>query len=354
MTRLAAALLVVLAALSALAFARGGEAPREVTPRGPLASDEQRTVDLFRTLSPSVVNVTVQAGGRGFSDEQGTGSGTGFVWDEAGHIVTNAHVIEGAQAIRVRFGTGETYEAEIVGVAPNADLAVLRIAAPNLPPPLPLGTSSDLQVGQSVLAIGNPFGLDQTLTTGVISALRRQLQAPDGREIANVIQTDAAINPGNSGGPLIDSAGRLVGVNTAIYSPSGASAGIGFAIPADTVNRVVPMLIRDGRVPIPVIGVQLASEEAVARAGLEGLVILRTLDGSPAERAGLRGVNERTGELGDIIVAAEGEKVRALGDLSNVLERLGIGGTVTLTILRDGSQESVKVGIADGGPAAPR
>ena len=201
----------------------------------------------------------------------GAASGTGFVWDNAGHVVTNNHVVQNGSEVAVRFASGEVAQAEIIGVAPNYDLAVLRIKnARQLPPPVALGSSTELKVGQSAFAIGNPFGLDQSLTSGIISALKRRLPTSSGREISNVIQTDTAINPGNSGGPLLDSAGRLIGVNTAIISPSGSSAGIGFAIPADIVNRVVPELIKNGRVPTPGIGIVAASEAVSTRLGIEG------------------------------------------------------------------------------------
>jgi len=217
------------------------------------------------------------------------------------------------------------------------------------PPPIAIGTSGDLKVGQFVYAIGNPFGLDQTLTTGVISALQRRLPTGEGRELAGVIQTDAAINPGNSGGPLLDSAGRLIGVNTAIFSPSGASAGIGFAIPVDVVNRVVPELIRNGRMPNPGIGIIAAPESATARLGMDGVVVVRTLRGSPAAQAGIRGIDPNTGEIGDIIVGVNGKPVRRLSDLTAELERAGVGKPVELTINRAGRSATVSVTIADVG-----
>jgi 2-alkenal reductase len=220
------------------------------------------------------------------------------------------------------------------------------------PPPVLVGTSADLKVGQATYAIGNPFGLDQTLTTGVISALQRRLPTAEGREIADVIQTDAAINPGNSGGPLLDSAGRLIGVNTAIFSPSGAFAGIGFAIPVDVVNRVVPQLIREGRMPTPGIGIIAGQEAAAAQLGIEGVVILRTLPGSPAEQAGLRGVDLQSGRLGDVIVEANGRPVRRLADLTRALEDIGVGQPVELTIERNGRRAAVRVDVADIGSAA--
>jgi 2-alkenal reductase len=237
--------------------------------------------------------------------------------------------------VTIRLAAGDIVSAEVVGTAPNYDLAVLRLGrAGDLPPPIAIGTSADLKVGQAAFAIGNPFGLDQTLTTGVISALQRRLPTSEGREIADVIQTDASINPGNSGGPLLDSAGRLIGVNTAIFSPSGASAGIGFAVPVDVVNRVVPQLIRSGRVPTP---------------GLEGVVVVRTLAGSPAARAGLRGVDPRTGEIGDVIVGVNGRPVRRLSDLTEELERIGVGRSLELLLERDGRRTTVSVEVADVG-----
>jgi S1-C subfamily serine protease len=219
----------------------------------------------------------------------------------------------------------------------------------SLPPPIAIGTSDDLKVGQWVFAIGNPFGLDQSLTTGIISALKRRLPTSGGREITNVIQTDAAINPGNSGGPLLDSAGRAIGVNTAILSPSGTSAGIGFAIPIDSVNRVVPELIRRGSVPTPGIGIVAASEAAATRAGVQGVVIVRTAPGSSAERAGLHGMDPRTGKPGDIIAAINGKPVRGLADLIQELERVGVGKRVTLTVQRDGREVPVEVDVMDIG-----
>ena len=337
--------------------------PRAVTPRGDLAQSERASIELFQRASPSVVHVFAQPDPRrlanplpGSPGEEGgrVQSGTGFVWDAAGHIVTNNHVVEGAgSSVAVRLASGEVVPAEVAGTTPNYDLAVLQLGRVRQPPPpLPIGTSADLKVGQATFAIGNPFGLDQTLTTGVISALQRRLPTSEGREIADVIQTDAAINPGNSGGPLLDSAGRLIGVNTAIYSPSGAYAGIGFAIPVDVVNRVIPELIRNGRMPMPGIGIIAGQEAAAAQLGIEGIVIVRALPGSPAERAGLRGIDPQTGTIGDVIVAADDRSVRRLADLTAALEKTGIGGSVELTIERSGRTGTVKVDVADVGRAA--
>jgi 2-alkenal reductase len=327
--------------------------PRPVAPRADLTEAEKSSVALFERLAPSVVLVINLPRRSGYMDPAGSGggSGTGFVWDAVGHIVTNDHVVENAGSIAVRFASGETVEARLVGKSPAHDLAVLRLAAAApMPPPVPIGQASDLKVGQAVYAIGNPFGLDQTLTTGIVSALRRRLPTSGGREIADVIQTDAAINPGNSGGPLLDSAGRLIGVNTAIFSPSGANAGIGFAIPVDTVNRIVPALIRDGRVPVPGVGIAVADEEATSRLGLEGVVIARTLQGSPAAAAGLRGIDMRTGQIGDVIVEANGKPVRRLADLTEQLEVVGIGKTIALKVRRGSGTAALDVAVVDVGP----
>jgi 2-alkenal reductase len=291
-----------------------------------------------------------------WGEDEGPGqqTGTGFVWDVAGHVVTNNHVVQNAGPIAVRLASGELASAELVGAAPNYDLAVLRLGRMRNPPPaIAIGTSQDLKVGQFAFAIGNPFGLDQTLTTGVISALQRQLPTGQGRELANVIQTDAPINPGNSGGPLLDSAGRVIGVNTAIFSPSGASAGIGFAIPIDVVNRVVPELIRNGRMPSPGIGIIVGPEAVAARLGVSGVPIVRTMPGSPAAQAGLRGMDPTTGEFGDVIVGVNSKPVRRLSDLLAELERAGIGSAVELDVLRRGRRERVRVTVADVGRGTP-
>src|SRR3989475_11158352 len=252
--------------------------PRAVSPRGELLSDEKSTIALFRQASPAVVNITAIGVQQDlftlnlYQIPQGTGSGV--VWDTNGNVITNFHVIQNADAAQVTLADQSNWKARVVGVAPDKDLAVLRIDAPATRlRPIPIGTSKDLQVGQGVFAIGNPFGLDQTLTTGVISALGREIESVTRRPIQGVIQTDAAVNPGNSGGPLLDSAGRLIGVNAAIYSPSGASAGIGFAIPVDEVNRVVPELIRAGQVVRAGLKIQLAEEPVMRRLGLDGALI---------------------------------------------------------------------------------
>nr|MCU0968272.1 trypsin-like peptidase domain-containing protein [Rubrivivax sp.] len=279
------------------------------------------------------------------------GTGTGFVWDERGHIVTNFHVIQGGSAARVTLADQSSHDAQLVGAFPDRDLAVLRIDAPAAKlPPIPLGTSRDLQVGQRVYAIGNPFGLDQTLTVGVVSALNREIESFNDRTIRGVVQTDAAINPGNSGGPLLDSAGRLIGVNTQIASPSGASAGIGFAIPVDEVNRIVPRLIRDGRYLRPAIGVT-AGPPGLHRALKlpRGVAVLQVAPGSPAARAGLQPFRRGSrGEVigGDVITAVGDEPVADLDDMLTQLERRQPGDTVALTVWRDGKTRRQAVTLA--------
>ncbi len=310
---------------------------REITPRGILADFETTTISIFNQAAPSVVYIFTE---RAVSDFFGSrdirqGAGSGFLWDVNGHVVTNYHVIEGAQRIQVRLESGEAIEATFVGGAAEYDLAVIRLRRnPDNIQPIPVGTSSNLQVGQTVLAIGNPYGLSRTLTTGVISALDRRLPTATGREVAGAIQTDAAINPGNSGGPLIDSSGRLIGVNTAIISRSGSSAGIGFAVPVDVVNQVVPELIAKGKYPRPGIGIVVLDEESTAGLGVVGVVIERVMPGGAAERAGLEGIDFRRRVLGDVIVAVEKKPVTNLDDFSRTLQTFEIGSTVTLKVQR--------------------
>ncbi|MEM6639841.1 MAG: trypsin-like peptidase domain-containing protein [Pseudomonadota bacterium] len=328
--------------------------PRLVTARGDLAADEQATIELFERASPSVVYISTSRRVVDFwrrdvrNVPQGTGSG--FIWDEDGHVVTNYHVIQGASQAEVRLNDGRTYDAGLVGASPVHDLAVLRINVPlDRPPAVPVGTSGDLRVGQTVFAIGNPFGLDYTLTSGIVSALDRTLSEGNGVPIRHLIQTDAAINPGNSGGPLLDSAGRLIGINTAIYSPSGASAGIGFAVPVDTVNRVVPQLIAEGEYRGPSLGVvvdEQMNRRFVRRLGFDGVIILGVEPGSGADDAGLRGTSrDRRGSilLGDIITAIDGSPVDLVEDINRILDDRRIGDTVTVTIERGGQSQDVAV-----------
>jgi 2-alkenal reductase len=341
-------LLAAAAGVGARDAPRGG--PRAVTPRGPLLPAEQAVVELFQNAAPSVAYITteiLQPTGF-FTSTVAKGAGSGFVWDADGHVVTNNHVVEGARSVYVQLDAGEPIEARIVGTSPDYDLAVVQL---NRPPrnlrPIPLGTSRELRIGQSVFAIGNPFGLQRTLTRGIVSALDRELPTTEYREVAGVIQTDAAINPGNSGGPLLDSAGRLIGVNTAIRSESGSSAGIGFAIPADLVNRVVPSLISRGRAPLPGIGINPVRPDLVERLGIAGVVIAEVVRGTPAAKAGLKPVDTKTNSLGDIIVAVNGKRVETLSTFVVELDRAGIGSTVDLTVVRDDRKRHVKVQVMD-------
>ena len=326
---------------------------RTVTPRGDLAADEKTTIQIFKNANPSVVFITTLAEQTdlftGDITELPEGTGSGFIWDLGGHIVTNFHVVRTGSSARVTLWDHSTYPATVVGVSPNNDLAVLHIGAPPTKlRPLPIGTSHDLQVGQKVFAIGDPYGLDQTLTTGIISALGRTIRSPTGHPITNVIQTDAAINPGNSGGPLLDSAGRLIGVDAAIYSPSGANAGIGFAIPVDTVNRIVPQLVKSGHVSRPQLGAETSdrlSMLAYEQLGVVGVVVEKVQPGSPAAEAGLRGVRRAPGGIvaGDIIQKVNGQPVKTTAELNAQLEDLKPGDTVALTIWRNGETLTLQV-----------
>lgn len=326
--------------------------PRAVTPRGDLAADEKSTIDIFKEASPSVAYITNLAVRRTrlslepMAVPQGTGSG--FVYDAQGHVVTNFHVIREANAVKVTLANHTEYDAELVGVAVDKDIAVLKIDAPaDQLKPLPMGESGNLLVGQKVFAIGNPFGFDQTLTTGVVSALGREIQSVSGRLIRDVIQTDAAINPGNSGGPLLDSAGRLIGVNTQIASPSGVSAGIGFAVPVDIVRRVVPELIRHGKIVRPGLGVTVLPDNVARQLELDGVLIGDVKEGSGAEKAGLRGTIVTEGgqvkQLGDVVTGVAGARVRNFNDLLDALEDHTVGETVEVVFERDGGTKKAKV-----------
>nr|WP_324259973.1 trypsin-like peptidase domain-containing protein [Cellvibrio fontiphilus] len=313
--------------------------------------DERNSMEVFDAARPSVVFVTNQQLARNpYSFDLVTvprGSGTGFVWDKRGYIVTNYHVVEGARQITITLQDQSNWPAEVVGLAPERDLAVLKVKAPSEQlPPLPLGDSSDLRVGRKVLAIGNPFGLDATLTTGVVSALGREIESPNQRKITNVIQTDAAINPGNSGGPLLNSQGKLIGVNTMIYSPSGASAGIGFAIPVNTVKEVVPELIKHGRIVRPVLGIAVAPDHWAQQLGIQGVAILRVEPNSAAEKSGLQGAKRNSWgqiSLGDVIVAIEDYPVTNDDQLLSALEHYKPGDQVTVSLMRDGKLVSRKL-----------
>lgn len=317
--------------------------------------DEANSTEIFRKASPAVVYVTNKALRRNFFSpnvqEIPRGSGTGFIWDKNGLIVTNFHVIAGAQRLTVTLQDAAEYDAEVIGVAPEKDLAVLRIKNP---PEglvgLPLGDSSELSVGRKVLAIGNPFGLDTTLTTGIVSALGREIQSASNRKIRGVIQTDAAINPGNSGGPLLNSLGQLIGVNTAIYSPSGASAGIGFAIPVNTVRDVIPQLISYGRILRPIAGLELASDRWIDRYRIKGVPVVRVYPGLPAERAGLTGAGRNSkGEiiLGDVILKINDRTIRTNDDYFSAMEALQSGDTAVIKTRLGDENREYKVTLID-------
>ncbi len=346
------------------ALAHSKPEPRAPVARGPLLADEQAVVDLFKSASPSVVAITTKEirgqqtffGPRRFAVE---GAGSGFIWDTEGHIVTNFHVVRDADTVQVVMADGKSFDATLIGALGDQDIAVLKIDAPaEMLRPLPLGTSDDLQVGQRVFAIGNPFGLSQTFTLGNVSALGRSLPSMMGDDISNCIQTDAAINPGNSGGPLIDSAGRVIGVNTAIRSPSGASAGIGFAIPIDLVNEIVFDLINPGARSRPILGVvRLEANETQRLFGIKGGVMVGDVQpGTPAERAGLRParweVRGRYRQLvpGDVIVRIGTQPINGIYDLRRALGEYKPGDTIDLTIQREGEEQTLKVELI-GKPA---
>ena len=326
---------------------------RVAAERPALEPEEIRTIALFKDAQRSVAFITTQVERVDYWTrnvfEVPAGSGSGFVWDDQGHVVTNFHVVQDADSAKVTLGDAE-FEATIIGAARDQDLAVLRIKAPRERlAPIRVGTSADLQVGQKVYAIGNPFGLDFTLTTGIVSALGRTIQGVSGATIFDVIQTDAAINPGNSGGPLLDSGGRLIGVNTAIYSPSGASAGIGFAVPVDTVRRIVPELIAHGRVIRPALGVELderLSTYVTRRLGVEGVLVRGVARGGGAEEAGLEGTKvDRRGSVipGDVVQEIDGKPVKTVGDLLGRLGSYRPGDTVTLTVWKDGKTRKARL-----------
>jgi S1-C subfamily serine protease len=328
---------------------------RAATAREGMTAEETHTIDLFERAAPSVCYITTSVVRRDFWTrnvmEIPQGSGSGFVWDRNGHIITNYHVIQNASKAQVTLADRSTWDAELVGSAPEKDLAVLKIKAPNAKiTPIPVGTSEDLRVGQAVYAIGNPFGLDQTLTTGIVSALGREIQTESGFPVRDAIQTDAAINPGNSGGPLLDSSGRLIGVNTAIYSPSGASAGIGFSIPVAVVRWVVPELIKYGKIKRPTLGVELLETSDIKRNQLEGPLVMDVVKGSPAAAAGLRATRrDEYGRivLGDIIIAMNNKRISTKEELILELENYQAGDEVALTLLRDQREVKVKLRLAE-------
>src|SRR5687767_7715313 len=326
--------------------------PRPIAqrPDDKLGADEKATIEVFREFSRSVVHITsLEKHTNRFNlnvNEIPQGTGSGFVWDQDGHIVTNFHVIQMGNSASVTLNDGTSYPAKIIGTAPDKDLAVLKIDAPRAKLlPLPIGKSSELLVGQKVLAIGNPFGLDQTLTTGVISGLGREIKSVTQRSIFDVIQTDASINPGNSGGPLLDSSGRLIGVNTAIYSPSGANAGIGFAVPVDTVNAIVPQLIKHGKLTRPGLGINILSDQIAQQQGIKGVVILGVTPGGAADRAGIVGTQQtpQGWVLGDVIVKLDGVDVAKSSDLFRALDARKVGDEVEVVLENQRQRRTVKV-----------
>lgn len=326
---------------------------------------ERRVINVYETVSPSVVSITTRVLRRDFFfnvvPEEGAGSG--FVLDQEGHILTNYHVIEGAEAIEVTFGDQVTAAAAIVGVDPRNDVAVLKVAlAPDLLQPVTLGSSSDLHVGQWAIAIGNPFGqFGRTLTTGVISALDRTIEGPDNRTITGIIQTDAAINKGNSGGPLLDSSGRVIGITSAIFSPTGTSAGVGFAVPVDTLKRILPDLLTLGRYRHPWLGIRYAYNitpglaEVLKLPAQNGLLLVQMYNGAPLEKAGIRGAqrqdiigNERVYTGGDLLIAVDGQSISSIADLETLLEnRYRVGDVVTVSVIRDGRPLDVPVELVE-------
>ena len=372
MYRLSARQILAIAVLSAL-FAAGaiavvdrvanrfqpsGSAFNEAAPAGltdpATATDEQNNIEIYRALSPGVVNVHSTSYARdffGFVEPQ-EGSGSGSVIDQEGNILTNYHVIEGATKLAVSFGGQKNYAAQLVGGDPDTDLAVIKLLERPKEPltVISLGDSDKLEVGQKVLAIGNPFGLDRTLTTGVISGLQRPIRARNGRPIEGAIQTDASINPGNSGGPLLDSHGRMIGINSQILSPSGASAGVGFAVPVNIAKRIVPQLVRSGEVRRPKLGIGTRDVQALkSQLDLpvaDGVIILQVAPGEAAANAGLRGVAQTENgdfEIGDIILGMDGEKIANTDDLYRMLDKHQVGDTVQLQIFRNGRRTMVPV-----------
>jgi S1-C subfamily serine protease len=346
-------------ALNAAIVFHAQAGPRPVVPRGPLTAEEKANIALFESSKASVVYISTSERVLNFWTRNvmtvPRGTGSGFFWDDKGHIVTNLHVVSGAASANVRLADGRDYPAQLVGLSEAHDIAVLKINIPSNPPaPIPVGTSRDLLVGQKVFAIGNPFGLDWTLTTGIVSALDRSLTGEDGVVIQHLVQTDAAINPGNSGGPLLDSAGRLIGINTAIYSPSGASAGVGFAVPVDTVNRVVAQLIDTGHYAPPSLGIETdetLSQVIARRLGVVGAAVARVPRGSAGARAGFRGVRQGPrGRVvpGDVITAINGKSVDSVARLIAILDDYKPGTRVRVSVWRDGKTVDLQATLQVG------
>ncbi|XYI03854.1 S1C family serine protease [Sorangium sp. So ce1128] len=322
--------------------------------KGALIEDERNTISVFREVAPATVFVTqkrlVVDRFWGTAVEVPAGSGSGFVWDADGHIVTNFHVVDSAQSLVVRLQGEKTFPAKLIGVEPRKDIAVLKIEAPKdmLKPIQVAPLREPLEVGQKAIAIGNPFGLDHTLTTGIISALGRQVEGAGGVTIRDMIQTDAAINPGNSGGPLLDSSGHLIGMNTMIFSKSGTSAGIGFAVPSTTIARIVPQIIKTGKAETVGLGIQLDPAHRLERRnGIRGVIVMGVIPGGPADKAGLRGLSEgdRGLVLGDVIVGIDGTQVDDYDALYNALDAKKPGDKVKVDLLRNGQKTTVEVAV---------
>ncbi len=340
-----------------IGFSRGAE----IRPAHALTEDESANINIYGTAGPSVVNIVATTVTYDFSYNAmpATGAGSGIIVDKKGDIITNYHVVEGARALDVTLFDGSKYGAEVIGIDPDTDLAVLRIKAPqNKLKPVVFGDSSSLEVGQKVLAIGSPFGLEKTLTVGVVSSLGRTLRAGNNRLIRGVVQTDAAINPGNSGGPLLDSSGRMIGMNTAIFSPAGVSIGIGFAVPVNAIKRVLPELLEKGYVARPWLGIAGQSIDAsdMDALGLEsaGVLIAEAYEGGPAREAGLRGATGslRAGNLiiasgGDLITAVDGKEIKTMEDLDGFMENAKIGHVARVRILRDGKRMTMSVRLKE-------
>ena len=325
------------------------QAPTPVIADPSTVSDEQNSIDVYKTISPGVafINTTSVSQDWFGNEQEGKGNGSGSVIDSNGHILTNYHVIEGSQKLTVSFGGDKQYPARVIGGDPDTDLAIIKIEPPAGMTIVPLGDSDKLSVGQKVLAIGNPFGLDRTLTTGVISGLQRPIRARNNRPIDAAIQTDASINPGNSGGPLLDKYGKMIGINSQILSPAGGSVGVGFAVPVNTAKRIIPQLLQFGEVRRPKLGATLPSVSELAARGYrlpveQGLLVYQTQPNASADRAGLRGISTN-GNIGDIIVAVDGQKMTELDDLYRLLDKKQIGDTVSLEVYRDGKTINVPV-----------
>ena len=339
-----------------------GAAYTEAAPAGisdpATVTDEQNNIEVYKAISPGVVSVKSTTVTRDFFGEveEGGGSGSGSVIDDQGHILTNFHVIEGAQRLTVSFGGDKTFPAKVVGGDPDTDLAVIKVDAPREQLTIvPFGDSDKVVVGQKVLAIGNPFGLDRTLTTGVVSGLQRPLRARNGRPIEGALQTDASINPGNSGGPLLDARGRMIGINTQIYSPSGGSVGVGFSVPISIAKRIVPVLLREGVVRRPKLGISSRPvkdiKDQVQLPVSDGVIVLQVMPGGSAAAAGLRGLQQGAGgdvSLGDIITAIDGEKVSDADDLYRILSKHQIGDVVKVEVVRNNRPTTVNVRLLEG------